>query len=170
MSHDTDGLLFKLPSDAFTPSPDDCYTPKWVFDAMGVRFDLDVAAPPSGPLHVPADRFLSPLDDGLACEWGGTIWCNPPYSNFGPWARKWASHPSGALMGTYTPGTSWTPVVFAAADVVSLITCEFVRPHDKPIRPMHGLFVAFRGMGLEPAERLANADRFGSVLYGRRVA
>ena len=24
---------------------DDCYTPRWVFDAMGLEFDLDVAAP-----------------------------------------------------------------------------------------------------------------------------
>lgn len=30
--------------------------------------------------------------------------------------------------------------------------------------------VAFRGVGTEPAERLAAADRFGAVLYGRRAA
>jgi len=158
--------LFALPSDAIAPTADDCYTPKWVFDAMGVTFDLDVAAPAGGSWFVPHRAYLTAADDGLATDWHGTVWCNPPYSAFGPWARKWAEHPSGALMGTYTPGTSWTPVVFAAADAVALITCEFVRPHDKPIRPMHGLFVAFRGMGVEPAERLAASDRFGSVLYG----
>ena len=27
------------------PKNDECYTPQWVFDAMGLRFDLDVAAP-----------------------------------------------------------------------------------------------------------------------------
>jgi hypothetical protein len=27
---------------------DDYYTPRWVFDALGLRFDLDVAAPPGG--------------------------------------------------------------------------------------------------------------------------
>lgn len=159
--------LFSLPSDAIAPTADDCYTPKWVFDAIGVRFDLDVAAPAGGSWFVPHDRYYTAADDGLEQPWEGTVWCNPPYSAFGPWARKWAAHPTGALMGTYTPGTSWTPIVFAAADAVALITCEFVRPHDKPIRPMHGLFVAFRGMGVEPAERLACADRFGSVLYGR---
>jgi hypothetical protein len=32
------------------------------------------------------------------------------------------------------------------------------------------VFVAFRGVGTEPAERLAAADPYGAVLYGRRAA
>lgn len=161
-------VLFSLPEDDVQVTADDCYTPRWVFDAMGVHFDLDVAAPRGGPLYVPADRYYTAADDGLEQPWSGAVWCNPPYSNFGPWARKWASHDKGALMGTYTPGTSWFPVAFAAADVVTFLTAEFVRPNNTPIRPMHGLFVAFRGLGDGPAERLAAADRFGAVLYGRR--
>jgi hypothetical protein len=163
----TTDTLFPLATDDVVTTADDCYTPRWVFDAMGLHFDLDAAAPVGGPLHTPTDRYYTAADDGLVAPWTGVVWCNPPYSNFGPWARRWAEHPAGALMGTYTPGTSWTPVVFAAADAVALITAEFVRPGLPPIRPMHGLFVAFRGVGVAPAERLAAADRFGSVLYGR---
>jgi hypothetical protein len=159
--------LFSMPSDGVVPTADDCYTPKWVFDAMGLRFDLDAAAPHGGPLYVPADRWYTAADDGLAQPWDGLTWCNPPYSNFGPWAHKWTTTERACLMGTYTPGTSWFPKVFAAADAVAFITCEFVRPALPPIRPMHGLFVAFRGVGTEPASRLAAADRFGAVLYGR---
>lgn len=162
--------LFELPRDAVAITADDCYTPRWVFDAMGVTFDLDVAAPPGGPLYVPAERYYTAAENGLEQPWDGTVWCNPPYSAFGPWARKWATCEAGALMGTYTPGTSWFPVVFAAADAVTFLTCEFIRPNDKPIRPMHGLFVAFRGMGDAPAERLAAADKYGAVLYGSREA
>lgn len=163
-------MLFPVDADAVAVTADDCYTPRWVFDAMGLHFDLDVAAPVGGPLHVPASRYLTAADDGLTSEWSGVVWCNPPYSNFGPWAHRWSRHDAGALMGTYTPGTSWTPAVFAAAEAVALITCEFVRPNAAPIRPMHGLFVAFRGVGTGPAERLAAADRFGSVLYGKAAA
>lgn len=70
-------------------------------------------------------------------------------------------------MGAYQPGTSWTPIVMDAADAVALITVEFIKPDGDRIRPRHGLFVAFRGVGTEPAERLAGADRVGAVLYGR---
>ena len=38
---------------------DDYYTPAWVFDRMGLRFDLDVAAPPGGVSWLPADRVLT---------------------------------------------------------------------------------------------------------------
>lgn len=158
--------LFALPADAVEVTGDDCYTPRWVFDAMGLQFDLDVAAPVGGPLHVPAANWYTAADDGLTQPWTGAVWCNPPYSAFGPWGRKWTHHAQGALMGTYTPGTSWFPEVFAAAEAVAFITCEFIRPGREPIRPRHGVFVAFRGLGTEPAEGLAAADRFGAVLYG----
>jgi hypothetical protein len=163
-------VLFPLPSDAIATTADDCFTPRWVFDAMGLEFDIDVASPAGGPWFVPHKAYYTVVDDGLAQPWDGVVWCNPPYSNFGPWARKWATCKAGALMGTYTPGTSWVPIVLAAADAVTFLTAEFARPYDKPIRPMHGLFVAFRGVGVEPAERLAAADKFGAVLYGKRVA
>ena len=162
--------LFSVGDADVAPTADDCYTPRWVFDAMGLHFDLDAAAPVGGPLHVPCDRYYTAADDGLSLPWDGNTWCNPPYSNFGPWARKWAEADQAALMGTYTPGTSWFPDVFGAADAVAFITCEFLRPSLPPIRPMHGLFVAFRGLGTKPAARLAAADRFGAVLYGRGAA
>jgi hypothetical protein len=164
MTGATPGTLFAIPRDSVRPTADDCYTPRWVFDAMGLAFDIDVAAPPGGPLHVPARHYYTAAEDGLVQPWLGTVWCNPPYSHFGPWARKWAAHSQGALMGTYTPGTAWFPLAFGAADAVAFITCEVLRPEDKPIRPMHGLFVAFRGVGIEPAQRLAAADRFGAYL------
>lgn len=38
---------------------DDWHTPAHVFSALATRFDLDVSAPETGPLHVPAARWLS---------------------------------------------------------------------------------------------------------------
>ena len=73
--------LFPLASDAFKVTSDDCYTPRWVFDAMGLTFDLDVAAPPGGPWHVPRPATTRAEDDGLTIAVGGAAsWCNPPYS------------------------------------------------------------------------------------------
>lgn len=42
------------------------YTPPEIFDALGLRFDLDPAAPPGGVPWVPATRHLS--KDGLGVD------------------------------------------------------------------------------------------------------
>ena len=162
--------LFALPSDEFKMTSDDCYTPRWVFDAMGLQFDLDVAAPKGGPWHVPAKRYYTAEDDGLAQPWDGLVWCNPPYSKFKPWAQRWAMTDQAVLMGTYAPELWITPRVFGAADAVAFVSVKFSLPDGDLIKPRHGLFVAFRGVGTEPAERLAAADPYGAVLYGRRAA
>lgn len=79
-------------------STDDWFTPPWLFEVMGVEFDLDVAAPPGGVPWVPATRYYTQEDDGLAQPWHGFVWCNPPYSDPASWARKWASHGNGLIL------------------------------------------------------------------------
>jgi len=167
--------LFALPSDSVAVTSDDCYTPKWVFDAMGLQFDLDVAAPPGGPWHVPAGRWYTAEDDGLTQPWDGLVWCNPPYSGFAPWVDRWAAHPTGVLMGYELPEVRWKPHVYAAAEAVAFLAVSFHRPDSKPYRLRQSVFVAFRGVGVEHAERLAAADRYaadgyGAVLYGKSLS
>jgi hypothetical protein len=162
--------LFALPSDVIKATSDDCYTPRWVFDAMGLHFDLDVAAPPGGPWHVPCDRYYTAEDDGLVQLWDGLVWCNPPYSNYLGWAQRWEKHPTGVLMGYHQPEARWTRRVFDASDAVAFTDVDFTRPDGKVVRLRQPIFVAFRGVGTEPAERLAAADPYGAVLYGRRAA
>lgn len=163
----SEGALFAISSDSIAVTSDDCYTPRWVFDAMGLRFDLDVAAPPGGPWHVPCDRYFTAEDDGLAQPWDGLVWCNPPYSDFWTWAEAWMAHPTGVLLGYQLPQVRWTRPVFDAADCVAFSGMEFVKPDNTKTRLRQPVFVAFRGVGTEPAERLAAADPYGAVLYGR---
>ena len=160
--------LFALPSDAVAATSDDCYTPRWVFDAMGLRFDLDVAAPVGGPWHVPCERYYTAEDDGLGQPWDGLVWCNPPYSNMKEWAPRWAAHPTGVLMGLATSRHSTLGLICSAADAVYIGTVYFARPDGSTLKfGWTPIFVAFRGVGTGPAERLAAADRFGAVLYGK---
>lgn len=163
------GTLFSLPSDAIAQTSDECYTPRWVFDAMDLEFDLDVAAPPGGPWHVPARRYFTAEDDGLAQPWDGLVWCNPPYSRFTPWAARFASHDRMALMGLMLNSVKWLGPTLQASDAVALLPgIRFQTPSDMPSPSFRQVvFVAFRGVGTEPAERLANADKYGAVLYGR---
>lgn len=161
--------LFALPSDSLKVTSDDCYTPRWVFDAMGLRFDLDVAAPPGGPWHVPAKRYYTAEDDGLVQPWDGLVWCNPPYSRFRPWAEKWADA-EGCLMGLMLNSVKWLGPALRAADAVALLPgIRFQTPPEMSTPSFRQVvFVAFRGVGTEPAERLAAADPYGAVLYGRK--
>jgi len=44
---------------------DDWYTPAWIFDGLGLTFDLDVASPDGGAENVPALKWYTVGDDGL---------------------------------------------------------------------------------------------------------
>lgn len=72
-------------------SVDDRRTPAGLFREQDYlhRFTLDVAASEENA-KLPA--FFSIDTDGLAQSWAGhRVWCNPPYSNIGPWVEKaWA--------------------------------------------------------------------------------
>ena len=77
---------------------DDHYTPKWVFDKLGLEFDIDVASPPGGIPWIPTKRYYTMKDDGLAQPWEGTIWMNPPYSNSLPWVQRFIKHNNGIAL------------------------------------------------------------------------
>ena len=79
-------------------STDDWYTPPWLFEAMGVEFDLDVAAPPGGVPWIPAKRYYTENDDGLAQPWVGFVWCNPPYSSPTRWLDRMVQHGNGIIL------------------------------------------------------------------------
>ena len=77
---------------------DDYYTPPFIFEQLGVQFDLDVAAPVGGVPWIPATNHYSIIDDGLSQDWFGMVWCNPPYSNVTPWAKKLIKHDDGIAL------------------------------------------------------------------------
>jgi hypothetical protein len=74
------------------------YTPSWVFEKLGLEFDLDVCAPVGGVEWIPAKNHYSLENDGLTNEWNGLVWCNPPYSNPTPWIDKFLAHGNGIML------------------------------------------------------------------------
>lgn len=105
--------LFPTPQEQLTK--DDYYTPAFVFERMGLHFDIDVAAPPGGVPWIPADRYFTQEDDGLAQPWEGRVWMNPPYSAATAWVTKFIEHGHGvALIGHAK--SAWHPLLWRAAE------------------------------------------------------
>jgi len=77
---------------------DDVYTPAWIFEQLGLTFDLDVASPPGGIPWIPAERFYTQADDGLAQPWHGCVWMNPPYSQPAAWVDRFIQHGNGIAL------------------------------------------------------------------------
>jgi len=123
---------------------DDYYTPRWIFDAMGITFDLDVACPPEGPINVPAARYYTAADDGLAQPWEGRVWMNPPYSKPSPWVDRFLEHGNGiALLPMMTNG-KWLHKLWAEADaIVPLTRITFVSPTRSKLNTYPGTIALF---------------------------
>jgi len=110
--------LFSMPQLSITS--DDYWTPKWIFDALGIVFDLDVACPPEGPLHTPCTAYYTQETDGLASDWYGTVFMNPPFSQTSPWVAKWINHGNGIALLPDTNRKWRTDLYECAQGIVAL--------------------------------------------------
>jgi len=133
---------------------DDYYTPSWVFEEMGVEFDLDVAAPTGGVPWIPAKRFYTKADDGLALPWKGKVWMNPPYSGVTPWWNKFAAHGNGIALLPVVK-SAWTIRAWATADVIAMPRNWFHFAGDRSISYAVALF-GFGEWTREPLSRLGH--------------
>ena len=107
--------LFPMPQEGRTS--DDYWTPKWIFDALGVQFDLDVACPPEGPAHTPAHYWYTQETDGLAKPWFGNVWMNPPFSKTNNWAYRFIEHKNGICLVPMGK-TKWFARLWEESDAV----------------------------------------------------
>lgn len=112
---------------------DEWYTPKYIFDALGITFDMDVAHPRDHThTHVPARSFL--YEDALSQEWRGTIWMNPPFGNGDKAKLKWMDrffdHDDGIALTPDRTSAPWFQRSWRRADL-----CLFIGPKVKFVRP-----------------------------------
>jgi hypothetical protein len=118
--------LFGLPQQELTS--DDYYTPAWVFERMGITFDLDVCAPPGGIEWIPAAHYFTQEDDGLAQPWTGRVWMNPPYSDCAPWIRRFIEHRNGVCLVQVSRAAHGAAMWDAADAIMFAGTFAFVEP------------------------------------------
>ena len=96
---------------------DERYTPKWIFNGLKLKFNIDVAAPVGGCPNVPSKRHFSIENDGLKSKWSGLVWCNPPYSNPTPWMEKFRKHGNGVALVPTSNGR-WFHELYSDPNVV----------------------------------------------------
>ena len=110
---------------------DEWYTPKFIMDSLG-KFDLDPCAP-SVPLFKTAEIMYNEFDDGLAQNWEGRVWLNPPYSRplITKFMRRMTEHNRGtALIFSRTDTELFQTEVFGKASAVKFLKgrIKFLKP------------------------------------------
>jgi len=102
---------------------DEWYTPKYVFDALGCRFDLDVANGSVDGRHVPARDLLA--ERGLEISWYGFVWMNPPFggrNGLEPWLDKFFEHGNGIALTPDRTSAPWWQSAMRKADAVLFVS------------------------------------------------
>jgi len=163
----TTAQLFEVTAADVALTTDDWYTPRWIFDAAGLVFDMDVCAPVAPEFRTcPARRYLTVVEDGLTSEWHGTIWCNPPYSKAAQWAPRWIKHPSGLALVLGKSKVGWLGPFLAASDAVAFLSVEFGRPDGSTADLTWPLILVAKGSKCVAAlARVAAADKYAAGAY-----
>lgn len=110
---------------------DEWYTPAYIFEALGVQFDLDVASPPKGPRYVPTSKFYS--RGSLERPWHGLVWMNPPFGHQSTkrlWLRRFFEHGNGIALVPDRTSAPWWQEFAPLADAICFMApkVKFERP------------------------------------------
>jgi phage N-6-adenine-methyltransferase len=93
----------------FSSKTDLWSTPQKIFNELNAefKFTTDVCAVPE---NAKCDRFFTPEMDGLAQEWSGVCWMNPPYGRtINQWMKKaYESYLNGAVVVCLIPSRTDT--------------------------------------------------------------
>ena len=85
-------------------------TPPAIISALtknGMSFDLDPAYSLPRPIET-ADRYYGETEDGLAQEWCGSVFCNPPYGKAaGLFVKKCKEHGDSVVLTFARTETRW---------------------------------------------------------------
>jgi hypothetical protein len=115
-----------------TGESNEWYTPKYIFDALECRFDIDVASPVDRTFcSVPADRFIE--SGSLELQWNGFVWCNPPFGGRNGillWINKMNTERLGIFLTPDRTSAPWWKVVAKGSDSVLFLSkkVKFIRP------------------------------------------
>lgn len=139
---------------------DEWYTPQYIFTALGLHFDLDVASPEGGPRYVPCGNYYS--EGSLEKAWYGMVWMNPPFGTHRTkemWLNKFIDHGYGIALIPDRTSSAWFQYIAEHADAICFVSprIKFERP-DGSIGKSPGTGTALIAIGDVPTKALINAD------------
>lgn len=140
---------------------DEWYTPKYIFDALESKFDLDVASPKDRThTNVPASNFIT--GESLKIKYDGFIWMNPPFggrNGIMPWAEKFIKHSDGIILTPDRTSTEWWQYLARHTDAVLFIQgkVKFIRD-DGTIGAQPSNGTTLFGMGEKGIKALEKAQ------------
>jgi hypothetical protein len=110
-----------LGNEATVSGTDVWLTPPAILRALG-EFDLDPCSSVGRPWDT-AKHHYTIEDDGLAQDWFGRVWCNPPYGpGMAPFLRRMVEHKNGiVLIFARTETKAFFDYVWDKADAILFI-------------------------------------------------
>jgi len=95
------------------------YTPQWIFDELGINFDLDPCHPEKKIKWIPVKKHYHIDQNGLIQEWFGNVWLNPPYGKHTKsWLDKLNIHKNGIALVFARTDCKWFQDVCTKADAI----------------------------------------------------
>lgn len=141
-------------------------TPPHILEALG-PFDLDPCACTDRPWDTAAKHYTKE-DDGLAHEWEGRVWCNPPYGQqTWTWLERLADHNNGiALVFARTETAGFFRTVWNRADALLFLEGRlyFHRPDGTRAPANAGAPSVLVAYGRNNAAALQNSNLRGAYV------
>lgn len=141
-------------------------TPPYILEALG-EFDLDPCASLNRPWDT-ARKHYTVEDDGLAQEWEGSVWMNPPYGQqTARWLENLAAHGDGvALIFARTETRMFHAHVWEQATAALFLEgrLTFCRPDGTPAANNGGAPSVLVAYGEAAAARLKSSGLPGAYV------
>lgn len=148
---------------------DEWYTPPHVFEALGCKFNLDVASPGEEVVPwIPADWHIRKR--GLDLPWAGFVWMNPPFgarNGIHPWLRKFFDHGNGIALTPDRTSAPWWQEFAPLADSILFVApkLKFIGADGQPgTSPAQGTCLMAAGERAVDALNMAQSRGLGRLL------
>jgi hypothetical protein len=168
-----DGLQLSESNEWYTPEE---YT-EAARQVMG-HIDLDPASCIQANETVKASRFFTEKDNGLAKQWKGKVWMNPPYgrdgnnkSNQGVWSKKLQDEfesgnvTQAIMLVNAVTDRDWFWPLWDHTICFCRKRIRFYSPEEKKAAPTHGNVLVYFGDNIEKFAKVAG--EFGKIVVSR---